>query len=693
MTLKQEDWIEINNLQGEALKIRVFEILQYLSLRISSASTDDPELLDSVPRLTSIINDSPELASFKQALGALARASGLWNYIDRETSDIRDRIVAETVTVPELDGITLHREQVAALNVLLDGQNLILSAPTSFGKSLLIDALIATGKYQRIAIVLPTIALLDEFRRRLRKRFSSQYELVMHADEEASSAPTIFLGTQERLLHRKDLGTIDLTVVDEFYKLDPYRQDERSITLNAAVYKLLSRSRQFFFLGPNIDGLVFSDTGRWKFEFLKTRFQTVAVNTFDMTGVPNKEERLIEEAGEERNWPCLIFVSSPDKANKLAQTLGETMAASDDSSSFADWLRANVGNSWPLIESIENGFAVHHGRIPRAIASQTIRMFNKRQIPVLICTSTLIEGVNTAAKTVLIYDKKIARSDYDFFTYSNIRGRAGRLGQHHVGQVYLFNDPPEKTEMEVEPTLFGEIDDAPDDYVVHLEPDDTNEDVSDRIVLLRENLGLDLDELRVASSVGLDTALIIKQEVEKALKRNLDLVWNRLPDYNQIKGLVDVLCRVKRPTEFGAWSAKQLPYFISSLSRSKTMKQFLLDYHEGYKGKDRGQDNIFKFLRACEYGLPQHFSLINIFVSKLYDNVDYSLFTYSMSTWFRPEILKNLDEEGIPIQISERFYQANDTRTTLLHRLTDASLASTSDLTEFERQWVIDATN
>ncbi len=65
------------------------------------------------------------------------------------------------------------------------------------------------------------------------------------------------------------------------------------------------------------------------------------------------------------------------------------------------------------------------------MASHFVRLFNTGELPVLICTSTLIEGVNTAAKSVLIFDKKIDRRDYDFFTFSNIKGRAGRLGQHH----------------------------------------------------------------------------------------------------------------------------------------------------------------------------------------------------------------------------------------------------------------------
>ena len=96
-------------------------------------------------------------------------------------------MVADAVTSKELGGITFHREQIAALNTLLSGRNLVLSAPTSFGKSLLIDALLASGRYHRIAIVLPTIALLDEFRRRIQKRFGDSFLLVMYHSQEAPS--------------------------------------------------------------------------------------------------------------------------------------------------------------------------------------------------------------------------------------------------------------------------------------------------------------------------------------------------------------------------------------------------------------------------------------------------------------------------------------------------------------------------
>ena len=220
-------------------------------------------------------------------------------------------MVADAVTAEDLN-VTFHREQIAALNTLLSCRNLVLSAPTSFGKSLLIDALLATGRYRRVAIVLPTIALLDEFRRRIERRFGVHFALIMYASQEApAEGNVIFLGTQERLINRKDLGRIDLAVVDEFYKLDPTRQDDRSSTLNAAVYQLLRRSTQFFFLGPNIETVRYSADNRWKFEFLHTRFSTVAVDTFDLRRIKNKEERLTQELKNNGNWPALVFISSP----------------------------------------------------------------------------------------------------------------------------------------------------------------------------------------------------------------------------------------------------------------------------------------------------------------------------------------------------------------------------------------------
>jgi len=688
----QVDWKALNKLSGAELKYATFKLIQETSYAVQSAPIDDPSVLEAVPRLAGLIDlHVDELGGFRDLVSSLARSTGLWNYIDTENADIEDAFLAEAVTAPELGGITFHREQIAALNTLLAGQNLILSAPTSFGKSLLVDALLATDRYKRIAVVLPTIALLDEFRRRFQNRFAGKFKIVMHQSETATDEPTIFLGTQERLIHRQDLGWLDLTVVDEFYKLDPVRRDDRSVTLNAAVYRLLKRSKQFFFLGPNIDKVSISEDARWDFKFLRTRFSTVAVDTLDLQHVEDKRGRLIEEIGEDANWPALVFVSSPDKANKLAIELSEKMAVSEDTSGFADWLKANIGKNNFLSEAVEYGFGVHHGRIPRAIAARMVTLFDQQKLPVLLCTSTLIEGVNTAAKTVMIFDKKIANESYDFFTFSNIRGRAGRLGQHHVGQVMVFNEVPEHTELEVSPILFEDDDDFPDEFIMHIDKPDRSERSDSRFQYYKDQLGLEGDNLRLAASIGLETAVALKKEVARSLRRNDILAWSGFPRWPDILELTEVLCAHKPVNNFGAFNTRQLATLINILRKAPSLKSFLLSQDESYKGRPEGRDNIFKFLRACEYGLPQHFAVIEMFVKQQVDRADYSLFIGSIGSWFKPEVLKELDEEGIPIQVSEQFYEDGDTKASLKQRLAALCQAEDARLTDFERDWIAGA--
>ena len=412
MTISQDEWKAISGLSGDALKQRVFSLLQQTALEIQNRESDDPEVLSVVPRLAALIDEKLELSSYREVFSALARSVGLWNYIEKGSADGRDEIVAEAVTVPELGGITLHRKQIDALNILLSGKNLILSAPTSFGKSILIDALLATGRFSRVVIVLPTIALLDEFRRRLVRTFGGKFTIIMHHSEMPPDKDVIFLSTHERLINRKDLGHLDLAVVDEFYKLDPNRNDDRSLTLNAVVYQLLKCADQFFFLGPNIQNVRYSADSRWSFEFRNTKFVTVAVDTYDLRGLEDKYSRLGEELRSPSVWPALVFVSAPDKANLLAFDLARDGigGGTDACSSFAVWIDENFGPNWDLRKIVTAGVGIHHGRIPRAVASHFVRLFNTDDLPVLVCTSTLIEGVNTAAKSIMIYDKAINRN-------------------------------------------------------------------------------------------------------------------------------------------------------------------------------------------------------------------------------------------------------------------------------------------
>lgn len=690
MSLSEISWDFLNQLSGDELKIQLFSILQQAAWVLQTEDLDEPQLLSLVPRLTEIIESRPELSTFRVATSALARSVGLWNYIDKDEADARDHIVAEAATIPDL-GIVLHREQLSALNTLLSGQNLILSAPTSFGKSILIDVLLLQKRYRRVAIVLPTIALLDEFRRRLTLRFGDEFDILMHPSEQQERDRVIFLGTQERLINRNDLGYLDLVVVDEFYKLDPNRRDERSITLNAAVYKLLSRASQFFFLGPNIENVRVSNDSRWKFTFLRTRFSTVAVDTFDLKDVDDKEARLYEEIYRPENWPALVFVSSPDKANRLASNLVNKGLIVGHGKALSDWMLNNYGGRSDLSDAVAAGIGIHHGRIPRALASHFVRLFNDKILPVLICTSTLIEGVNTAAKSVLIYDKTINNRDYDFFTFSNIKGRAGRLGQHHIGQVFLFHNPPDREDVNVSAPLFGDLEDAPDEFIVHIDKADYTPEINDRLDEMIEKVGLTPEELKRASSLGIDLLLNIRTEIETALAKGTNLAWTGHPTYEELLATCSVICNVRSARDFGCASDRQLAMYIHKLRQSRTMREFYTWHAAGYRGDPERRDNVFKFLRAAEYGLPELFAIVELFLQKLKKHANYSLFLSELPRWFRAEALKILEEQGVPIQISERFLVSGDTVTTLGRRLREIASSADASLTPLERHWIVEA--
>ena len=66
--------------------------------------------------------------------------------------------------------------------------------------------------------------------------------------------------------------------------------------------------------------------------------------------------------------------------------------------------------------------------------------FNLGKIDVIVCTSTLTEGVNTAAKNVIIFDNFKGKQDKDHLLTSwdvkNIKGRAGRFYTHFIGNVF-----------------------------------------------------------------------------------------------------------------------------------------------------------------------------------------------------------------------------------------------------------------
>jgi hypothetical protein len=291
----------------------------------------------------------------------------------------------------------------------------------------------------------------------------------------------------------------------------------------------------------------------------------------------------------------------------------------------------------------------------------------------------------------MIFDKAINKESYDFFTFSNIRGRAGRLGEHHVGSVLVFNDPPNAELVNVSAPLFADLDEAPDELIVHMDAEDLTEDTADRVESASKELGLSHEELRRLAPLGVENLKAIKRLVERAYAEEKQLSWSGFPKFNSILHACEIICAIEPARVFGTKTARQLAFYISKLRDSAKLESFFRWHSTTYNGPAKQWDNVFKFLRACDHSLPEYFSAVEKFVRGRTGYADYSFFIAGLTSWFRPRAVKELEEIGVPAQVSERFAQQGDTADTLSRKVRLAASSNDPRISEFERIWILDS--
>jgi hypothetical protein len=171
-------------------------------------------------------------------------------------------------------------------------------------------------------MVVPTIALIDETRRRTLRNLERRYQIIsQRGQKRANGTPTIYVLTQERLLDRDDIEEIDLLFVDEFYKLDPNRDDDRADALNVALYKNIPKSAQIFMAGPHIKSITLGPKWNGQFRFVQTDYRTVSVNIIDRSGSESHLAYFLQDLKSVGTQASLIFTAHPGSAMELAQNI------------------------------------------------------------------------------------------------------------------------------------------------------------------------------------------------------------------------------------------------------------------------------------------------------------------------------------------------------------------------------------
>ena len=410
----------------------------------------------------------------------LIRKSGIYPYLEKyiETAIFEDKLAYSLFNLNiNNEDIILHREQSRVLKLLLKGENIVLSAPTSFGKSYIIDALISIKKSEmdNILIIVPTIALLDETRRRIYSKFKSDYNIITTSKQEIKSK-NIFILTQERALsyiQNEVRFPLNLFIVDEFYKIND-KDDYRSSILQRVVLYFKSISAQQYFLCPNIydiKGIFIEDMKFEKLIDFKTvihneeyieNIERVIINENEILSlykilplynnikesetVIKKLFKLLNKYATKVNEKNLIYVYKINTIKFISIMLSNfnknflKINIEDDIKLFINWVIDNYTKDWYLIDALKYGIGIHNGRIHRFLAQMQINLFNKKSLNTIIATSSIIEGVNTEIKNIFIWDMRENKKVINFFKYKNIVGRAGRMNKYFKSNAYRLTE-------------------------------------------------------------------------------------------------------------------------------------------------------------------------------------------------------------------------------------------------------------
>ena len=626
---------------------------------VSEARSMVIKLLDSLEKH----NDS-----YMPLINHLVREVGLYPYMNPETANWEDRFAYEVfkADIGEDEKCTLHSDQSLVLKRLLLGDSIAVSAPTSFGKSFIIDAYIAIKRPNVVVDIVPTVALADETRRRLTHKFGAEYKIITTTDATVAEK-SIFVFPQERAFaYIQILEVIDILIVDEFYKASAKFDDSRSSTLLNTMIELGKKARQRYYLAPNINELpdnVFTEG----MEFLKLDFKTVVTQACKMyrkkpqnVDMDTFKSETLSQLARQDIGKTLVYAGTYSNISTVCDILKESLPERNSRilNAFSEWIAKNYGSHYKLHSLVKKGIGIHNGQMHRSLSQLQVKLFEKEDgLTNMVSTSSIIEGVNTQAKNVILWSVKNGTFSIDYFTYRNIIGRAGRMFRYFVGKVYLLEMPPEteKTTLELE---------FPDDVARGLDGNNPGVRLNNQQFLLIKSyqdemtalLGSNIwSRLYNNSQIRSCNPTLLKAIASKIVQdsnwpRNYDALTRRNTwDWRTaIEDVIDI-ANIKRKGQVKTYAC------IASNGWSMTIPN-IYDQVSKY---GITMEDMFDFERKISFNFASVLSIINLIKQAVYPNTpDISEFIHRASNAFLPKLVFQLEEYGLPRMISKKIHSS-----------------------------------
>ena len=427
----------------------------------------------------------------------------LWKTIDLPLPLWLENVAHEkdnTVLLRDTAALRLTDFQAELWRALSSGNTVIVNAPTSAGKSFALQhylvEMLNRGTARICVYLVPSRALITQVSHSFRHLLSARGmadvvpATIPQTPDDLGAARVIYVLTQERLqmlIDRLPTLRADFVVVDEAQMV---AEDARGIVLQTAVERLQRNNpegpllfgsptasnpeifaRLFRLKSPSIVKaeespvaqdliLVSLDDNEPTQGTVHLRVGTAAhrVGTVLFGSVLAKPEHILTHVA--RHFGCgqqsLVYVGSPDSCEKVATMMLEmerhqaifpvpTAAQRAERTEFAEFLRQHFHTDYELANIVEHGIAFHYGGMPSTIRQALEVMFSSGALHTLVCTATLLHGVNLPARNLFLYDPtkggiawRAASRSLSSSEFWNLAGRAGRLKKEFSGNVFLI---------------------------------------------------------------------------------------------------------------------------------------------------------------------------------------------------------------------------------------------------------------
>ncbi len=400
------------------------------------------------------------------------------NLLDRNIDSFEPNIsfqdeIAKSYYTSSNTGTTLTRQQKEIFDLFQEHKRLIVSAPTSFGKTRIISEIIAHNNYRNIALIMPTVSLLSEQFQSIREQVRGYTISKSSKVRIDTSKKHLLILTPERMsifLEENPDFEVDFFVMDEIYKVDYKLQDDRFHVFSDVLYRLAKTSADFYLIGPYISGFSPKFLSQFAAQLKIFNVEIVQKDFYNFDNITHRGHHDVEGANinvigdkfrnlvrilanDAIDGKFLIYRYQKHLVEQLTGRLLETWPVKEHNEKLVEYLSNSISPEWNLVACIKRGLAFHHGAMPRHIQDLIVDEFNKDSISgvnYLICTTSLTEGVNTSAKNVVLYDKKIGNGEnLKTLDKKNIEGRAGRFMRHFVGRVFYLEEPEQQEDSTV----------------------------------------------------------------------------------------------------------------------------------------------------------------------------------------------------------------------------------------------------